>query len=183
MGRKYRIISSDGHVETPPEPWVRYVAEKYRDRAPRLIHLPDGKGDAWIVEGRPMLHSGQNITGPGPVIDAPTSSRTASSNALLPRRCSTYSSPAPVRSTAPMCRLLERGLTSARATFPVVRRGAAYHRLTHSTTSINRLFCACATRTRIRGPLYSLPGGGLWRSSSANVITLCRTPRARSSRP
>src|SRR5271163_4921849 len=67
MGRKYQIISSDGHVETPPEPWVKFVPEKYRDRAPRLIHLPDNKGDAWLVEGQAMLHSGQNITGPGPV--------------------------------------------------------------------------------------------------------------------
>jgi predicted TIM-barrel fold metal-dependent hydrolase len=67
MGRKYQIISADGHVETPPEPWVKFVPEKYRDRAPRLIHLPDGKGDAWLVEGQAMLHTGQNVTGPGPV--------------------------------------------------------------------------------------------------------------------
>ncbi len=67
MGRKYQVISSDGHLETPPDPWVRHVPEKYRERAPRLIHLPDGGGDAWIVEGRPLLHTGQNVTGPGPV--------------------------------------------------------------------------------------------------------------------
>lgn len=67
MGRRYRIISADGHVETPPDPWVRHVPAKHRDRAPRLIHLPDGKGDAWLVEGQPMLHTGQNLTGPGPV--------------------------------------------------------------------------------------------------------------------
>jgi predicted TIM-barrel fold metal-dependent hydrolase len=67
VGRKYRVISADGHVETPPEPWVAHVAAKYRDRAPRLIHLPDDKGDAWLVEGRPMLYTGQNVTGPGPV--------------------------------------------------------------------------------------------------------------------
>jgi predicted TIM-barrel fold metal-dependent hydrolase len=67
MGRKYRIISADGHVETPPEPWVKYVPEKHRNRAPRLIQLPDGGGDAWIVEGQGILHTGQNLTGAGPV--------------------------------------------------------------------------------------------------------------------
>ncbi len=67
MGRKYGIISADGHVETPPDPWVRHVPEKWRDRAPRLVHLPDGQGDGWIVEGQALMHTGQNVTGPGPV--------------------------------------------------------------------------------------------------------------------
>jgi uncharacterized protein len=67
MGRKYRIISGDGHIETPPEPWVARVDERHRNRAPRLVRLPDGQGDAWIVEGQGILHTGQNITGRGPV--------------------------------------------------------------------------------------------------------------------
>ncbi|MGE0877504.1 MAG: amidohydrolase family protein [Acidimicrobiia bacterium] len=67
MGRKYQVISADGHVETPPEPWTKHVPAKHRDRAPRLIHLPDGQGDAWVVEGQAILHTGQNVTGPGPV--------------------------------------------------------------------------------------------------------------------
>jgi predicted TIM-barrel fold metal-dependent hydrolase len=66
MGRKYRVISGDGHVETPPTGWVKYVPEQYRDRAPRLIRLPNG-ADGWLVEGQPMLHNGQNIKGRGPV--------------------------------------------------------------------------------------------------------------------
>ena len=66
VARGYRIISGDGHVETPPSGWVEYVPEKYRDRAPRLIRLPDGS-DGWLVEGQPMLHNGQNIKGRGPV--------------------------------------------------------------------------------------------------------------------
>lgn len=66
MSRKYQIISADGHVETPPDTWAKYVPEKWRDRAPRLIEMPDG-GQAWIVEGQPILHNGQNITGGGPV--------------------------------------------------------------------------------------------------------------------
>ena len=67
MGRKYKIISGDGHIETPPEPWVARVAEEHRNRAPRLVRLPEGQGDAWVVEGMGILHTGQNITGRGPV--------------------------------------------------------------------------------------------------------------------
>jgi predicted TIM-barrel fold metal-dependent hydrolase len=66
MTRHYRVISADGHVETPPDPWVRHVPERWRDRAPRLVPGPDG-GEAWVVEGRPLLPNGQNVTGRGPV--------------------------------------------------------------------------------------------------------------------
>jgi predicted TIM-barrel fold metal-dependent hydrolase len=66
MTRYYRIISADGHIETPPDPWVRYVPNKWKNRAPRLIDLPDG-GQGWLIEGQPMLLNGQNITGRGPV--------------------------------------------------------------------------------------------------------------------
>jgi hypothetical protein len=68
MGRKYHIISGDGHLETPPEPWAKYVPAIHGARAPRLVRLSNG-GDAWIVEGQPMpmLHTGQNLTGAGPV--------------------------------------------------------------------------------------------------------------------
>jgi predicted TIM-barrel fold metal-dependent hydrolase len=66
MARHYRVISADGHVETPPDPWVRYVPDKWKDRAPRLIELPDG-GEGWMIEGQPLLKNGQNITGRGPI--------------------------------------------------------------------------------------------------------------------
>jgi len=62
MGRKYKVISADGHVETPPDVFVKYVPERYKDRAPRLIHLPEG-GEGWLIEGQPMLRNGQNIAG------------------------------------------------------------------------------------------------------------------------
>ena len=61
----YRVISADGHVETPPV-WTKYVPEKWQDRAPRLIPLPDG-GEGWLIEGQPLLRNGQNITGRGPI--------------------------------------------------------------------------------------------------------------------
>ena len=66
MGRKYQVISADGHVETPPESWLRYVPDEHRERAPRLIKLPKG-GEAWLIEGQPLIPNGQNITGRGPV--------------------------------------------------------------------------------------------------------------------
>ena len=59
MARTYKVISADGHVETPPESWVKYVPEKWKDRAPRLIQQPDG--EAWVVEGKPLLYNGKNI--------------------------------------------------------------------------------------------------------------------------
>ncbi|MGE4652098.1 MAG: amidohydrolase family protein, partial [Myxococcota bacterium] len=66
MGRKYQIISGDGHVETPPESWIRYLPEEFRPYAPQLIHLRDG-GEAWLIEGQRLVPNGQNITGPGPI--------------------------------------------------------------------------------------------------------------------
>jgi predicted TIM-barrel fold metal-dependent hydrolase len=66
MTRHYRTISADGHVETPPDPWVKYVPEKWKDRAPRLVPLPGG-GEGWIIEGQPLLKNGQNVTGRGPI--------------------------------------------------------------------------------------------------------------------
>ena len=56
MARQYRLMSSDGHLEVPPERWVHRVPEKYRDRAPRTVTLPDG-GDALLIEGQPLRES------------------------------------------------------------------------------------------------------------------------------
>lgn len=66
MARTYQVISADGHVEVPPDVWVKYVPAKWRDRAPRLVKLPEG-GEGWIIEGQPLLHNGQNITAGDPV--------------------------------------------------------------------------------------------------------------------
>ncbi len=60
MSRKYQVISADGHLEIPPDPWMRHVPSAYRDLAPRLVKLPEG-GEAWIVEGLPLIHNGQNL--------------------------------------------------------------------------------------------------------------------------
>jgi predicted TIM-barrel fold metal-dependent hydrolase len=66
MGRKYQVISGDGHVETPPESWIRHLPEEFHPHAPRLIKLREG-GEAWLIEGQPLIPNGQNITGRGPV--------------------------------------------------------------------------------------------------------------------
>ncbi|MGH7110571.1 MAG: amidohydrolase family protein [Stellaceae bacterium] len=56
MAREYRLMSSDGHLEVPPERWAGRVPTQYRDRVPRTIHLPDG-GDALMIEGQPLLEA------------------------------------------------------------------------------------------------------------------------------
>jgi predicted TIM-barrel fold metal-dependent hydrolase len=66
MARKYQVISGDGHLETPPD-FVRFVPERYQDRAPKLITLPDGGGDAWLMEGMPLAYASQNLKGRGTV--------------------------------------------------------------------------------------------------------------------
>ena len=61
MTRTYQIISGDGHLELPPEDFLPYVPERHRDRTPRRIRTPDG-GDAWLVEGQPLIHTGAVLT-------------------------------------------------------------------------------------------------------------------------
>src|SRR4051794_26932493 len=65
-GRRYQVISGDGHLETSPAPWIEHVPDKYKDRAPRLVTLEDG-GEAWITEGLPLMHNGPNISGGDPI--------------------------------------------------------------------------------------------------------------------
>jgi predicted TIM-barrel fold metal-dependent hydrolase len=66
MSRTYQVISCDGHLEIPPDAWVRRVPDVYRDRAPRLVPLATG-GEGWIVEGMPMIHNGQNVAAGRPL--------------------------------------------------------------------------------------------------------------------
>jgi hypothetical protein len=56
MARVHRLISSDGHLELPPECWVPRVPEQYQDPAPRTMHLPDAV-DALLIKGRPLLEA------------------------------------------------------------------------------------------------------------------------------
>ena len=66
MTRLYHAISGDGHLEIPPDDFVAYVPEQFRDRAPRRIQTGDG-GDSWLIEGVPLVHTGSNLTAGGKV--------------------------------------------------------------------------------------------------------------------
>ena len=57
-----RLFSADSHLEISPERWTQRVPEKYRDRAPRLVKLPNG-GDGIVVENRPLYVVGLAIAG------------------------------------------------------------------------------------------------------------------------
>jgi len=45
------LLSSDGHLEVPPERWTPRMPETLRDKGPRTIRLADG-GDALLVPGQ-----------------------------------------------------------------------------------------------------------------------------------
>ena len=62
---KYNVVSADSHLEIAPERWTSRVPVKYRERAPRLIKLPNG-GDGIIIEGRSLYVLGLAITGVPP---------------------------------------------------------------------------------------------------------------------
>ena len=66
MARTYQIISADGHLEIPPDGWMRHVPDEHKSRAPRLVPLRTG-GEGWIVEGMPMIHNGQNVAAGRPL--------------------------------------------------------------------------------------------------------------------
>ena len=46
-----RLISADSHVMEPAEFWVERLDEKFRDRAPRVVPRPDGKGFIFTAPG------------------------------------------------------------------------------------------------------------------------------------
>lgn len=62
MANTYRLFSADSHLEISPQRWTERVPQKYRDRAPRLIKLPNG-GDGIIVEGQPVYVLGLAVAG------------------------------------------------------------------------------------------------------------------------
>jgi uncharacterized protein len=66
MARQYEVISCDGHLETPPDGWLRHLPAAHHALAPRLVKLPEG-GEAWVMEGFPPIHNGQNLAAGRPV--------------------------------------------------------------------------------------------------------------------
>src|SRR2546427_12339217 len=66
MARAYRYISGDSHLEIDSKNWVPRMPAKHRDRAPRVVRLPDG-GDAWMVEGQPLQEVPTDLFGGKPL--------------------------------------------------------------------------------------------------------------------
>ena len=67
MTQEYRLISSDGHLEVPPERWTPRVPRKYQDRVPRTAPARLGSGyksriwTVWMPRSRQ-----RSATGSGP---------------------------------------------------------------------------------------------------------------------
>ena len=55
----YRVISSDNHVFEPADLWATRGEAKFRDRAPRIVHLEGvegvANGDWWFCDGRKVV--------------------------------------------------------------------------------------------------------------------------------
>jgi len=47
------FISGDSHLQITSDPWLDRVPKEHRERAPRVIRLPDGT-DVWFIEGAPL---------------------------------------------------------------------------------------------------------------------------------
>ena len=58
---KYKCISADSHLEIRPDRYAKRVAEKFRDRAPKVITLEDGTL-AVLQEGQPLERLISNIS-------------------------------------------------------------------------------------------------------------------------
>src|SRR4029450_7471343 len=58
------LVSVDDHVVEPPD-MFRDVPAKWRDRAPRVVHKPDGS-DVWVYGGAQLPNIGLNAVAGGP---------------------------------------------------------------------------------------------------------------------
>src|SRR6184192_1321624 len=64
--RDYRCISADSHWTAAPEKWAYRVSERFRDRLPRRISLPNG-GDGFLHEDGHVTYGGtSHFAGHGP---------------------------------------------------------------------------------------------------------------------
>ena len=49
--RDYEIVSTDSHLEVPPDSWRPFVDPEFQALAPKVVKLPNG-GDAWLMPGK-----------------------------------------------------------------------------------------------------------------------------------
>ncbi|HLY67834.1 MAG TPA: amidohydrolase family protein [Chloroflexota bacterium] len=60
MAIPYKMISSDSHLEVPPEHWIHRVPQKYREIAPRRVRLETGS-DALVVDGSEPIQNSSDM--------------------------------------------------------------------------------------------------------------------------
>jgi predicted TIM-barrel fold metal-dependent hydrolase len=61
MAGKYRVISADSHLELSPNVWTHWVPVKWRDQAPRLIKLANGRDAVVLGDAPPRPMSAQGV--------------------------------------------------------------------------------------------------------------------------
>src|SRR6202163_332021 len=49
MTRAYNVVDADGHILEPLDLWNKYIDPKFRDRAPRIVKMDNGK-ERLIIE-------------------------------------------------------------------------------------------------------------------------------------
>ncbi len=49
---EYKVISTDNHINEPPETYVDRLPKHLKDKAPRIMRGDDG-GDGWSMDGKP----------------------------------------------------------------------------------------------------------------------------------
>ena len=62
MQKTNKYLSGDSHLEVDSKWWLHRVAAKHRDRAPRVVRLPNG-GDGWVIEGKPPRQVAADLYG------------------------------------------------------------------------------------------------------------------------
>jgi predicted TIM-barrel fold metal-dependent hydrolase len=65
--RPYDVVSTDSHLEVPPDQWRPYVDAEFQAYVPKVVRLPKGSGDAWEMPGGGIVPLGLQfaITRPG----------------------------------------------------------------------------------------------------------------------
>ena len=66
MFKTFAVADADTHIIEPPDLWQKYMAAKYRDRAPRVVDADHGQ--AWVFDDqRISVTSLMNVAGRSPV--------------------------------------------------------------------------------------------------------------------